>query len=200
MCWRFVIGLCLLFSPFIAGCDVEIPEGVFACTQDGQCPDGWICSPDGFCKESPAGGAEGSCVPDTSAACSCPGGGEGVKVCNADGRWGKCESCAGDTAGSGAGGQDAVNPDNPRIGQCLAHVPDSISLGCKVCLCERCPDESLACDTACWALIACTLSQCPEADPTCIANRCASVLQGRLDPAVEVVTCGFDCMLVCGQS
>src|SRR5689334_11349559 len=38
------------------GCG-SIPEGVLACSSDGQCPSGWSCRANGRCYESPGGDA-----------------------------------------------------------------------------------------------------------------------------------------------
>jgi hypothetical protein len=185
------LAVCLLLL-CAGGCEAKIPEGVFTCASADQCPPGWICE-QGLCYSSAAAAAEqGPCVPNESFPCTCPDGGTGAKTCDANGKWGKCEPCA----GGGAVGQDA-GADDVKQRECLSHVPASIAGACKVCVCRSCAEPAMACDAACWGLMACMLGQCPGADPGCVADKCRNRLGGSLDPAMDVINCSLECAGLC---
>jgi len=151
--------LCLLFSLFIDGCDVSIPEGVFACSNDEQCPEGFSCSSDRFCGE-------------TAGAAGFGGGGSG-------------------------GGQGGGTSGNPKLRDCMIQVPATLANLCKVCLCERCPEQTMACDSDCWSLIVCAFNRCTGKDPACISSNCSMQYDAR--QVQGVIGCSDECTHTCSQ-
>jgi hypothetical protein len=65
---RLVAHACawLAATTLAAGCSVELPEGVFACSADQDCPSGWSCRAEGRCY-SAATGAPDAARPDAAA-------------------------------------------------------------------------------------------------------------------------------------
>jgi hypothetical protein len=195
--------ICLI-SLLAAGCSVDIPEGVFKCKDDSECPEDQTCALNGFCKSS--GGSSGSsgtggsgepCVPNETEPCDCPEGDQGVRTCTEDGKWGECEPCEGGEAGGGGGGTGG-GPDEPTRVECMRHVPNSVDLVCKGCICDACPSEAMACESDCWVLIGCLLTECPEFDQDCLFENCGDKIVGSAEPALSLMTCSaVDCGIIC---
>ena len=122
----WVFGAVAAASVSLSACSVDIPEGVFSCDQDDDCPHRWRCRHDGYCYRT-----ADDVIPMEDA--STPGPDAGPCACD-----GGCEDCTA-TCGDGAcddGEQCTSCPAD--CGPCQAVCGDGVCNGDETC--ESCAD------------------------------------------------------------
>lgn len=102
---------------------------------------------------------------------------------------------------------DAGVEDRPPLSdaQCLDRIPNSLSAGCRSCLCGCDATATGYCDSECWARATCTLQHCASADfgsaagRDCMEQNCSvkllppSVFEASLDAAPCAIACQPQC-------
>lgn len=102
--------------------------------------------------------------------------------------------------------------DPGATAQCVASAADMTAPACIQCLCGvsdacRAAVSASKCDNACWALLSCIGSKCPDSTTqmTCVPASCAEFLpptapMAALDGARGLGVMGADCFSRCGDS
>ncbi len=129
-----------------------------------------------------AGASGQACVPNHQTSCACPGGGEGIQVCNLEGSgFGVCDCSGVGAGGSGAGGSGGGPSDDCGDGICGdgedCHTCDQDCIPCEPC------DIAPSCDNSMIPPV--QLTHLTDFDVPAMVQLSAEQLQQRLIDAIS---------------